>query len=74
MLLTAAADQPQEKRPPGRGAQDVPAPLSTPLAPPQENADMIRWGSAAPHLGQVIFDSFSEAPWIISKQPPHFEH
>jgi len=65
-LRTAATDQPQEKRPPGRGEQDDPAPPSTPLAPPQEKADMIRWGLLAPHLGQVIFNSFSEAPWIIS--------
>jgi hypothetical protein len=66
MLLPAAPDQPQLKRLPGRGAQDEPAPLSPTLGPPQENADIIRWGFADPHLGQVTFESLSEPPWIIS--------
>jgi len=66
MLLPAAPDQPQLKRLPGWGAQDEPAPLSPTLGPPQENADIIRWGFADPHLGQVTFESLSEPPWIIS--------
>jgi hypothetical protein len=66
MLLPAAPDQPQLKRLPGRGAQDDADPLSPTLGPPQENADIIRWGFAAPHLGQVTFESLSELPWIIS--------
>jgi len=67
-LRTAASLQPQLNRLPGRGAQDEPAPLSLPLGPPQEKADIIRWGFAAPHLGQLIFGSFSETPWIISNE------
>jgi hypothetical protein len=62
VLLPAAPDQPQLKRLPGRGAQDEAAPLSPALGPPQENADSIRWGFAAPHLGQVIFENLSETP------------
>jgi hypothetical protein len=66
MLLPAAAHQPQLNRLPGRGAQDEPAPTSLPFPPPQEKAEIIRWGFAAPHLGQVIFGSLAESPWIIS--------
>jgi hypothetical protein len=62
LLLTAAPHQPQLNRLPGRGPQEDPAPLSLAWGPPQEKADIIRWGFAAPHLGQAIFASFSETP------------
>jgi hypothetical protein len=62
LLLTAAPHQPQLNRLPGRGAQEEPAPLSLLWGPPQEKADIIRWGFAAPHLGQAIFASLSETP------------
>jgi hypothetical protein len=61
MLLPAAADHPHLKRP-GVGPQPEPDPLSILLDPPQENVDTTRWGLAAPHLGQTIFKSLSEAP------------
>jgi hypothetical protein len=49
-------------------------PLSIPLDPPQEKVDITRSTFGFPHWGQSIFKSFSETPWICSKQWPHFAH
>jgi len=64
-LLPAAAVHPHLKRP-GVGPQLELDTVSMLLDPPQENVDTTRWGLAAPHLGQAIFKSLSDAPWIIS--------
>jgi hypothetical protein len=60
---------------PGREAHAEFVPLSPALDSPQEKEEIItRWGSAAPHLGQTIFKSFSDAPWIISNRLGHLQH